>query len=346
MRGGLLLKEIDISSFQEKEKLRKFLEGFDLTLDEDIEESVGIFDGDVMVATCSLSGKVLKGFAVRDDYRGLNLTSTLVSEMIRRLSLKGIYKSFIFTKPENRNIFESVGYKFLASGGKVILLEHGINGIDHYIKKLEEYKSETTLNGCIVMNCNPFTLGHRYLIERAVRMCDRLYIFIVQEDRSLFPFDIRKKLIEKGTSDIENVVIIDGADYIISSATFPGYFIRKQNDRIYSEAALDIDLFTKYIAPVLNIKKRFAGSEPYDPVTSIYNRMMSEKLPQHGIEFIEVPRLEVDGKAVSASRVRDEIRKGDFANLKRLLPETTLEFLSSDEGRKVVERIKNSTSPH
>lgn len=346
MKEDLILKEIDLSSPQEKEKLSNFLREYDIYLDDDIEESIGLFDGEQIVATCSLSGKVLKGFAVREDYRGKNLTSTLVSEMIRRLSLKGIYKSFIFTKPENKSIFESVGYRYLASGGNVILLEHGIGGIEDYINNLKKYRCESTVNGCIVMNCNPFTLGHRYLIERAAQKCDRLYIFVVQEDKSLFPFEVRKKLIERGTSDIKNVVIIDGGDYIISSATFPGYFIRKQNERIKSEAELDIDLFTKYIVPVLNIKKRFVGTEPYDPVTSMYNDVMSKKLPQNGVEFIEIPRLEIKGKAVSASIVRDKIRKDDYESLKLLLPKTTLEFLESEEGKRVIEKIKKSTSPH
>ncbi|MDI6600568.1 MAG: [citrate (pro-3S)-lyase] ligase [Thermoanaerobacteraceae bacterium] len=341
-----ILRDIDLSIPDERLQLEEFLKAFDLALDEDIQESIGLFDGNTMVGTCSLSGKVMKGFAVREDYRGLNLTSTLVSEMIRRLSLRGIYKSFIFTKPENREIFENVGYKYLAGGEKVILLEHGINGIDDYIEVLKKHRSEGTINGCIVMNCNPFTLGHRYLIERSSSMCEKLYIFVVREDRSLFPFHVRKKLIEYGTSDIKNVEIIDGGDYIISSATFPGYFIRKQNERIFSEASLDIDLFTKYVAQVLNIKKRFVGTEPYDPVTLTYNKVMAKNLPEHGIEFIEIPRFEVDGKAISASRVREDIRKGDFEDLKKLLPQTTLDFLNTGEGKIIMEKIKNSSSPH
>lgn len=343
---GFTLKDIDIGDSYERMKLIDFLKKFDLTLDDDVEESIGLFEGDTLIATCSLSGKVLKGFAIEENYRGLNLTSTLVSEMIRKLSEKGIYKSFIFTKPKNREIFESLGYRYLAGNNTVILLEHGLDGIDDYLLKLSRYNSVGTINGCIVMNCNPFTLGHRYLIEKAKSMCERLYIFVVQEDRSLFPFKVRKKLIEDGTADLTGIDIIDGGDYIISTATFPGYFIRKQNDRIISEAYLDIDLFTKYIAPTLNIKKRFVGNEPYDPVTATYNKVMAENLPKHGIEFIEIPRYEVDGKAVSASRVREYIRKGAFEELKRILPKTTLDFLATDEGKMIIDKIKNSSSPH
>ncbi|EFA28598.1 ABC transporter, ATP-binding protein, partial [Haemophilus influenzae HK1212] len=38
--------------------------------------------------------------------------------------------------------------------------------------------------GSIVMNANPFTLGHRYLIEQALQQCDHLHLFIVGEDAS------------------------------------------------------------------------------------------------------------------------------------------------------------------
>lgn len=337
---------MDLSIGSDRERLIKFLEEHGLSLDEDVEESIALFDGDEMVATCSRSGKVLKSFAVREDYRGRNLTSLLVGEMIRRLYARGIYKSFIFTKMDNVAIFESLGYKHIASGGRVALLEHGLDGIESYVSNLKRFKRETSDNGSVVVNCNPFTLGHRYLIERASSLCETLYIFVVQEDRSLFPFKARRKLIEMGTKDLENVVIIDGGDYIVSSATFPGYFIRKQNERIESEAELDVDIFSKYIAPALDIKRRFVGSEPYDPVTSTYNRVMSRKLPERGIEFIEIPRLEVNGRAVSASLVRDRIRKGDLEGLRELLPKTTLDFLMSEEAREIIERIKKSSSPH
>ncbi|MCS7232757.1 MAG: [citrate (pro-3S)-lyase] ligase [Synergistetes bacterium] len=346
MIEGLTLKDIDLSFDKDRKRLIAFLEMHDLSLDEDVEGSIALFDGSEIVATCSLSGKVLKCFAVREDYRGRNLASVLVGEMIKRLSSKGIYKNFVFTKPDNLIIFESLGYKHIASGSKVILLEYGMDGIEDYVNRLKRYDRNTLNNGSIVMNCNPFTLGHRFLVEKASSLCETLYIFVVQEERSLFPFKIRKMLIEKGTGDLKNVIIIDGGDYVVSSATFPGYFIRKQSERIESEAELDIDLFSRYIAPTLSIKRRFVGSEPYDPVTYTYNRVMSKRLPERGIEFVEIPRLEVGGKAVSASLVRERIRKGDFEGLAELLPRTTLEFLMSEEAKGIIERIKKTLSPH
>lgn len=73
-------------------------------------------------------------------------------------------------------------------------------------KELEEWRSSlerfevegNAAVGSIVMNCNPFTLGHRYLIEYASKYVDYLYIFVVEEDKSFFPFSDRIDLIKKG----------------------------------------------------------------------------------------------------------------------------------------------------
>lgn len=44
-----------------------------------------------------------------------------------------------------------------------------------YLQSLSEYRKEGK-NGCIVMNCNPFTLGHQYLVEYASKKVDHLYL--------------------------------------------------------------------------------------------------------------------------------------------------------------------------
>lgn len=340
MHNYLDLRDIQISLPKEKETLIGFLSRFDLVLDEDIEESIGFFDKDKLVATCSYSGKVLKCFAVDENYRGINISTGLVSEMNKRLAQKGIYKTFIFTREENRNIFENIGYKYLATGKSVVLLENGIDCISDFQQELKKHISQDTLNGCIIMNCNPFTLGHKYLISTTSKLCDRLYIFIVEEDKSLFPFKWRKKLVVEGTKDIQNAVILDGGDYIISSATFPGYFIKRMDEKTQAEALLDIDIFSRYIAPILNIRKRFAGSEPYDPMTATYNKVMREVLPKKGIDFVEIPRIKVEGTVVSASRARECIKNNDKKTLRELLPATTLDFLDTHEGRSIIAKIK------
>ncbi len=335
----LKLMDIRLDVKTQREMLKGFLAEFGLLLDEDVEESIGLYDGKELVAVCCRSGKVLKGFAVRNSYREHNLTSSLVSEMIRRLFDKRIYKSFVFTRQKYKEKFESLGYRFIGQGGSAVLLETGLNGVDEYIARLKEQRSEGTVNGSIIMNCNPFTLGHRYLIKQAKSMCEVLFIIIVEEDSSLFPFSVRKQLIIEGIKDIPDIKVVDGGDYTISSATFPGYFFKKENDRIYSEAALDVNLFIKYTAPALNISKRFAGSEPFDYVTSVYNNVMRENLVKSGIEFIEIERLKSDDRYISATEVRKKICAGDFNSLHKLVPESTLNFIMSPEGEKISEKI-------
>ncbi len=60
-----------------------------------------------------------------------------------------------------------------------------------YLKELDDRAREAAFDknkriGGIVMNCNPFTLGHKYLVEYAAREMDYLYLFVVEEDLSFF----------------------------------------------------------------------------------------------------------------------------------------------------------------
>lgn len=201
------------------------------------------------------------------------------------------------------------------------------NGLDEYLNLLQHEKVDINgIIGSIVMNCNPFTLGHRYLIEEAKKNCDFLYIFIVEEDKSFFSFSDRFKYAKEGITDIENVKILPSGRFIISTLTFPEYFI-KETAKTTIDASLDIKLFAEQIAPVLNIKKRFAGKEPFCPITRQYNRVMEEILPLHGIEFILFERKEVNTVPISASIVRKLISDNNFDELRMFVPESTYKYL-------------------
>lgn len=180
--------------------------------------------------------------------------------------------------------------------------------------------------GAIVMNCNPFTLGHRYLIETAAKSVDYLYIFVVEEDKSFFTFQDRYELVLQGTKDIENVCVLPSGKHIISSQTLAGYFEKDTVGRVYLDATTDLELFAQ-IAKVLNITVRFAGEEPIDLFTNQYNDNMARILPQYGIEFRTIPRKETGGKIISASLVRKYLEEGNFEAIKELVPETTYKFL-------------------
>ena len=183
----------------------------------------------------------------------------------------------------------------------------------------------TTLprGGVVVMNCNPFTLGHRYLIEQAAKQVERLYVMVVREDCSLFAYTERKAMVEQGVADIENVSVIDGSDYAISRATFPTYFLKRLDDAADTQMLLDLDLFRRHIAPALGATVRFVGTEPTDQLTRRYNQLMHEALK----DVRETARLEKDGYAVSASRVRKAMEEGDMNTIRQLVPPTTLPYI-------------------
>ncbi len=204
------------------------------------------------------------------------------------------------------------------------------------VEELQEYKkilSDTyeemfgVTVGSIVMNANPFTLGHRYLVEEALRQCDFLVVFVVQEDQSDFSFDERLEMVDAGLADLQNVLVVPSGSFIISSLTFEEYFNKSElQDRVI-DPSLDVRVFAKEIAPCMHITKRFAGAEPLDAVTGQYNETMAKILPEYGIEFIEIPRFEKHGEVISASQVRKLLREGKTEVLQSLVPPSTYEYL-------------------
>lgn len=200
-----------------------------------------------------------------------------------------------------------------------------------FIDSLTKYRKggDNSYNGSIVMNCNPFTLGHRYLIEYAASKVDNLYIFVVEENKSYFTFEERLDLVRKGTNDLTNVTVLPSGNFIISAATFPGYFYKDNLKEAIIDCSNDLTVFAQYIAPALNIKVRFAGEEPLDPVTNQYNQGMMEILPRYGMEFYAIPRKKDNAGlgVISASRVRKLFEQGDLEAIKVLVPKTTYEYL-------------------
>lgn len=173
------------------------------------------------------------------------------------------------------------------------------------------------------MNCNPFTLGHRYLIEQAAKQVERLFVMVVREDCSLFAYAERKAMVEQGVAHLKNVTVIDGSEYAISQATFPTYFLKRLDDAADTQMLLDLDLFRRHIAPALGATVRFIGTEPTDQLTRRYNQLMHEVLA----DVREIVRLEKEGNAVSASRVRKAMEQGDMSTIRQLVPPTTLPYI-------------------
>ena len=310
-------------------------------------------DGDEILAGGGLDGNVIKCVAVSESARSEGLMNILVSRLIAIAREEGRESVKAFTKPENEGIFKSLGFGLLASAPKAILMENGRGGLPEYKKYLASL-ARPGRNGAIVMNANPFTKGHRYLVEQAASQVDNLYVIVVKEDRSRFPYVERKAMIEAGCAGLDNVVVCEGSDYAISAATFPTYFLKKLDDATDTQIALDLDLFVNHIAKPLGVTVRFAGSEPEDALTRRYNELMAEILPGTSvavvrqawrpIDFVEIPRLEQKGKPLSATSLRRALDKGGFKEAMEYIPKSTVPYLVADLAERAL-RLELDTTP-
>lgn len=326
-------------------------------------------DADEILAGGGLDGNVIKCVAVSESARSEGLMNILVSRLIAIAREEGRESVKAFTKPENEGIFKSLGFALIASSPNAILMENGRGGLPEYRKYLESL-ARPGRNGAIVMNANPFTKGHRYLVEQAASQVDNLYVIVVKEDRSRFPYVERKAMIEAGCAGLDNVVVCEGSDYAISAATFPTYFLKKLDDATDTQIALDLDLFVNHIAKPLGVTVRFAGSEPEDALTRRYNELMAEILPgtsvavvrqahqpdpelvkgsalrqaRRPIDFVEIPRLEQNGNPISATSLRRVLDKGNLKEAMEYIPKSTVPYLVADLAERAL-RLELDTTP-
>lgn len=345
---------------RQRQRIEAFLKRNGLRFD-DMHYYAAITDDGEMIAGGGLKGNVIKCVAVDDAHKGEAIANTLISHLIAHANEEGHSNVMLFTKPKNRQLFESLSFRLLAEAPEAVLMETGIGGINNMVEQLEKIKKEgevckennqeckkeektnlntstpqhlnpstpqpltttTPLRGVVVMNCNPFTLGHRYLIEQAAKQVERLFVMVVREDCSLFAYAERKAMVEQGVAHLENVTVIDGSEYAISQATFPTYFLKRLDDAADTQMLLDLDLFRRHIAPALGATVRFVGTEPTDQLTRRYNELMHEVLT----DVREISRLEKEGNAVSASRVRKAMEQGDMSTIRQLVPPTTLPYI-------------------
>lgn len=295
----------------------------------------------------------MKYVAVAPKFRESSAFAQVVTHLTEIVAQKH-RTSFVFTRPENIVRFEGLGYKHLISAEPLFaLLEFGFESILDYKKYLISNKAklaENTKISGVVVNCNPFTYGHQYLIEKASGDNDFVYVFVVAENRSAFDFEIRMELVEEGTRHLKNVKVLSGGKYLVTGATFPSYFLKNEKVDLIAQkqAELDVRLFAKLIAPVLDINSRYVGTEVYCPTTAAYNKAMKKVLPEYGIELNEINRktLGASDNYISASKVRNAIKNNTLTEVLDFLPPHTQEYLLSDDSFVVREKIRNSYSRH
>lgn len=331
-------------SSADRRKARAFIEAQGLRFESTFDDLVGIHEGRSLVAVGARDGNVLKMLAIEPSHQSGGLLGELVTELIRLGTAAGHEALFVYTKPEHAGSFEQLNFSLLASHGRAALLEYG----GHLTRYLEANRHlvRRGSNGAVIMNCNPFTRGHRYLVEESAQRVDTLYLFVVREDRSSFPFEVRLRLVREGTRDLPNVLVLGTSYYAVSAITFPAYFLKQPDQAAEIQMELDLTLFAQRIAPFFHVTRRFVGTEPLCATTRAYNQAMRRVLPRFGIDLVELERKEIAGEPISASRVRVALAAGELSGLETLVPESTLAYLRSDESRAVRERIRSSEGRH
>lgn len=347
MDYGLEDRRIFLDDIGERKKVELFLNNEGIKLDKNLDYTVGVYDSKQLVATGSFFKNTLRCLAVSSEYQGLGVTNTVVSHLMNEQYYRGYTDIFLYTKCNTAKFFRNTGFNEVARiEDAVVLMESKSKGVQEYVESLSKKRVNADRVASIVVNANPFTLGHQYLIEKVASENDVVHVFVVSEDASIVPFSVRYDLVKKGTNHLKNIIIHKSGNYIISSATFPSYFIKDGKTVVTTHAKLDLEIFKKYIVPALGINRRYVGEEPYCEVTKKYNEIMKLTLEKDGIECRIIPRLEQEGKAISASRVRAYIKEGKIEEIKNLVPSSTYEYFKCKAAEGLIEKIKNNIGRH
>lgn len=296
------------------QQYNKLLSQSELKNEDDTDYTVLLLEGERLLACGSLKENVLKQIAVDKDAEGGGACARVVSALITEAFNRGYSKLFLFTKPKHERLFLSLSFYPIAQTQDVLMMENVRDGIGAFLRSIPKHEGKI---GCVVCHCNPLTNGHMHLFNFAAEHSDWLYIFVVSEEGSLFPFKQRLSFVTNCVSHLSNVTVLQSGPYMVSKATFPTYFLKETIDAEQAWVDIDLAVFSERIAPALNIDTRFVGQEPFCPVTHSYNQRMKEILPQHGIKVEEIPRL----AQISATKVREYLKQGRIDLIKPLVPE-------------------------
>lgn len=326
---------------KDKQMWESLLMQSDIHSEANVEYTAGLFDGDKLIATGSISRNVLKCIAVCKDYTGGGAINKLISHLMSIVFDSGEKACYVYTKPSAKKSFAYLGFKEIAHVDDVVFMEKATFGFQHFIAQLKEKRVDGEKIAGIVMNANPFTKGHLFLVETAARENDAVHLFVLSEDASVFPAEDRLELVKKGVRHLDNVNVKSTGSYMVSSATFPSYFLKEDSNVTKIHAALDATIFKQWIAPALNINVRYVGEEPYSEATNIYNEAMKEVF-KNEINLVVLPRKDECGEIISASKVRHLLSQNELDKVKAFVPETTFEYLQSDKGREIQNKLMRS----
>lgn len=327
----MIIKEAYLQ--EEKDKIKIFLNKFALKLDSFITKTLYVEnDNNEIIGTISCQDYIIKDLAVDESYQSENIATLLVNEMINHFRINNIHNYQVFTKPQYENIFKNLGFKQLVKTEKVVLLEGGIITIDDELLKIKKILTnrfgeinETSDIGCIVINGNPITNGHMYLIEEASKNHKIVILFVVEEDKSDFTFEQRFSFAYLSVMRLGNVCVVPSTKYIVSMSTFPSYFLKDETEVSYQYSMIDALLFNEYFINYLHIKKRYVGTEINEKMIT-YNDNLQKVLKD---KLIIIDRLKQNNEIVSASTVRKLLKENNFEEAIKYIPKEIASILKS-----------------
>lgn len=319
----MIIKDVILSA--EKQLISDFLQKFGLRYERDLDRSLYIEKNGAVVATVSSSKYIIKCLAVDPAYRNENYAAVLVSELIKRFHDEGIVYYQVFTKPEYRNVFKNLGFSDITETDKVCVLEGGDGDINSAINRLKlqlrfslgtDGTDEKNDIGCVVVNGNPFTYGHLKLVEHIAAKHKIALVFVLEEEGSYFTFRERYAMAYLALKSLENVFVLPSTKYMVSCATFPGYFLKSVDETTEEYALYDASVFDKFFMPRLGICKRYVGTETSEHM-KIYNNALKSVL---GDRLEIVSRYAKGGETVSAGKVRELIGSGKTEEALEFIP--------------------------
>ena len=306
----------------EKDLVKEFLLKNDLYYEETIDKTLYLKENDSIIGTISKENNIIKCFAIDQNYRGENIANTLISAMINLLYQENTNHVMVYTKRLYQDLFISFGFSLIINTDIISILEYGITNINKEIESIRKnIENKFDINifdyniNSIVINANPITNGHMHLIEEALKTCDYLVVFLLEEDKSYYSFKERMTLSYISTLYLQNVIVLPSTKYIISNLTFPSYFLKEDNIRNKEWMTTDAFIFKKYFMKLLNIKYRYVGEEN-NGVMKLYNNTLKEVL---GDNLKVIPRLD----NISASEVRKLVSAGKIDEAIRYIPHQT-----------------------
>lgn len=312
--------------------------------DAHLDYTCGVFDDDFQLcATGSCFMNTLRCLAVSGAHQGEGLMNLVVSHLSEKQAARGNTHLFLYTKPQSAKFFGDLGfYEIARVPDMLVFMENRRSGFADWLAAQARAQCPREATAAVVMNANPFTLGHRYLLEQACARAEAVHLFVLSENFGPIPAADRKRLVAAGTVDLPQIILHDSGPYIISAATFPAYFLKDSDAVSLAHARLDLAVFAR-IARALNIGARFVGEEPFSRVTGLYNQVMAEELPKAGVKCQVIPRLQMDGRAISASAVRQAVHDGRLSDVRDCLPPATWAYLNGPDGEEAVKAIQASS---